>query len=135
MSRRFSLRHGLDTRGFTLTEVLIAIVILSVGFIGLSAMTLTTVKSLSFSRKLTTATTLSQEKLEEIKNTPYPLVDAASYPQETFDAATAYQPFTRVVTIRNGPLSNTKTVTVTTSWRAPTEDAPHQVELRTIISP
>jgi prepilin-type N-terminal cleavage/methylation domain-containing protein len=120
--------------GFTLTEVLIAMVILSVGLLGLSAMTVAMTKSLAFGNKLTTATALAQKKLEEIKNTSYTDVTSANYPLEDYNTIAGYPQFSRSVTITiDSPIANTKTVTVTTAWKRDTSSTPYNVVLKTIV--
>ena len=120
--------------GFTLAEVLIAMVILSVGLLGLSAMTIAMTKSLAFGNKLTTATALAQKKLEEIKNTSYTDVTSANYPPEDYNTIAGYPQFSRSVTITiDSPIANTKTVTVTTAWKRNTASIPYNVVLKTIV--
>jgi type IV pilus assembly protein PilV len=133
MQRMFALQLGKNGPGFTLTEVLIAIVVLSLGFLGLSAMTIATTKGLSFSKRLTTATTLAQDKIEAIKHTTPTNVIAANYLLE--DPIPGYPGFTRRVTvIPNSPSQGTMTVVVTTSWKGDERTSPHNVQLRTIVS-
>ncbi len=108
-----------DSQGFTLLEVLLATVLLSVAFLGLTAMTTSTIRGLSFSDKLTTATTLAREKIEQIKHAPSPTVTTANYPPEDFQTMVGYARFHRAVTITdNTPEQNMKTITITVSWRA-----------------
>ena len=59
------MKQSRTYRGFTLIEVMISIVVLSIAVLGFSAMTLGTIRGLSISDKLTTATTLAQTKMEE----------------------------------------------------------------------
>ena len=126
------LRHH---KGFTLLEVLIAIVILSLGLLGLSAMTISTIRGLAFSEYMTTATNLVQEKMEEIKNTAYAGVLQASYPSEDYGTIAGFDQFKREVEIReNEVLSNTKTAIVSVSWKRRNGGQPHQVTVQTIIS-
>ena len=121
--------------GFTLTEVLIAVVILSVGFLGLSAMTIATTKSLAFSNRLTTATTLAQERVEEIKHASYTSVTSANYPLEDYNTIPGYPRYSRTVTINNdSPMPNTKTVIVMTSWKRDTGSSPYNVTLKTVLN-
>jgi prepilin-type N-terminal cleavage/methylation domain-containing protein len=120
--------------GFTLTEVLIAVVILSVGLLGLSAMTIAMTKSLAFGNKLTTATALAQKKLEEIKNTRYADVTSVNYPLEDYNTIAGYSHYSRSVTITtDSPVANTKTVVVTTAWKRDTAGTPYSVTLKTIV--
>jgi type IV pilus assembly protein PilV len=133
MRRLSSWQMTQKSAGFTLTEVLIAVVVLSVGFLGLSAMTIAVTKSLSFSNKLTTATTLAQEKVEEIKRANYTNVTSANYPPEA--SIPGYPLFSRSVAISvDNPMVNTKTVTITTSWKRDAVSSPYTVELKTIIN-
>lgn len=121
--------------GFTLLEVLIAIVILSLGLLGLSAMTISTIRGLTFSEKMTTATNLAQEKMEDIKNTAYAGVSQTSYPMEDYGAIAEFTQFKREVEIReNEVLANTKTAIVSVSWKRLKGGQPHQVTVQTIIS-
>ena len=74
-----SKRDGQD--GFTLIEVLIAIVILSVGLLGMASLTVGIIKGNKFSNDLSTATTLAQDKMEFIRSTAS--TDYASVASET----------------------------------------------------
>ena len=105
-------------RGFTLIEVLIAVVVLAIAILGFSAMTLGTIRGLSISDKLTTATTLAQKQLEEINKASYDDVIADEYLLEDFGGIVGYETFRRLVTISDAtPEINTKTVTVDVWWR------------------
>lgn len=62
------LRLPASQKGFTLLEVLVALVILSVGLLGMASLTASVVRTNSFSDDFTTATALAQDKLEELIN-------------------------------------------------------------------
>jgi prepilin-type N-terminal cleavage/methylation domain-containing protein len=134
MPRSIVLHYRQHEHGFTLSEVLMAIVVLSVGLLGLSAMMIAATNSLAFSKKLTTATTLAQDKLEEIKYATYASIVSANHPVEDYKTIPGYAQFKREVTISAGPVPDTKTVIVTTSWRRNTHTRPYDVTLRTIIN-
>ena len=123
-----------DQQGFTLLEVLIAIVILSLGLLGLSAMTISTIRGLAFSEDMTTATNLAQEKMEALKGAGYTGVsDGISI--EDYDTIAGFNQFKRQVQIiADQPLANTKTAIVSVSWKRLNGGQPHQVTLQTIIS-
>jgi type IV pilus assembly protein PilV len=57
-----------DTKGFTLVEILIAMVILGIAFMGLANMQVSCINSNSNSSQLTKAIILAQDKMEEIKS-------------------------------------------------------------------
>lgn len=65
------MNHVLDMtgeKGFTLIEILIAIVILGIGFMGLANLQISCIHNNSHSCCLTKAVTLAQDKMEELKN-------------------------------------------------------------------
>jgi type IV pilus assembly protein PilV len=133
MLSQFSLHARLENKGYTLVEVLIAMVILSIGFLGLSVITMTMIKGLSFSQRLTTAITLAQDKIEEIKQTGYYNVISANYPMEDYTMIPSYPEFQRTVAIAND-IPNVKTVTVTVSWKQDMSGGSQQVSFTTMIS-
>ena len=121
-------------RGFTLVEILIAVFILAVALIGLISVTVMIIKSNDFSRRMTTATTLAKDKLEQVKRLPYNNV-ASGVTTDYFNADSsagstgAY--FTRIITVTsNTPAANMKTVEVRVQW---TWGGTRHVTLRTII--
>jgi type IV pilus assembly protein PilV len=134
MPRSLLLHYRKPEHGFTLSEVLIAIVVLSVGLLGLSAMMIVATNSLAFSKRLTTATILAQDKLEEIKYAPYTSVIPANHPLEDYQTIPGYAQFKREVAISAGPVPDTKTVIVITSWETNRHTRPYDVTLRTIIN-
>ena len=117
-----------DQNGFTLIEVLIAMVILSAGLLGMASLTGSIILSNKLSNDLTAATTLGQDKMESIRSDGYE--DVAS---ETKAACSdSFSEFQREVTVVNdSPASGMKTVTVKVYWGP--SDA-HNVELKTILS-
>jgi type IV pilus assembly protein PilV len=121
--------------GFTLIEILIAMTVFSVSLLGLSAMTLAMGRGLTFSKNLTMATTLAQDKIEAVRQADYSQVIAANYPAEGYNTIPQYPQFRReVVIIPNSPLVDTKTVVVTTSWPRSGSEEPHTVTLQTVIT-
>lgn len=67
-------KNGLE--GFTLIEVLIALVVLSIGMAAMIPMLLHSVRGNSFGKATTQAATLSQDLLERLRSEPY-LVNVA----------------------------------------------------------
>ena len=55
-----------NQKGFTLIEVLIAMTVFAIGILGVAAMQLSAIKGNSFASGMTEATTLAQDKMEEL---------------------------------------------------------------------
>lgn len=61
------MNHSLKSDGFSLIEVLVAIVILSISLLALAGLMTTTTRNNSLGSHLTEAATLAQDKLEELR--------------------------------------------------------------------
>ncbi|HIE65107.1 MAG: prepilin-type N-terminal cleavage/methylation domain-containing protein [Nitrospira sp.] len=61
--------------GFTLIEVMIAMVILSLGLLGTLGMIATSIRGNAFSQQISIATSLATDKIEEMKNETYTVLD------------------------------------------------------------
>jgi type IV pilus assembly protein PilV len=122
----------LDKKGFTFLEILVAMVVLSIGFLGIAAVTASVVRGNSFSNRLTTATTLAQERMEDIRRLGYsgiPTADTTTV--EDYHSIANYPLYKRVAcTNMTNPADGMKMVTVTVYWGS---DA-HSVSLRTILA-
>jgi len=66
------MRRNLSTprngKGFTLVEIMIAMLLLVIALVGLASVTVSVIKGNDLSRMVTTATTLAKDKMEELKN-------------------------------------------------------------------
>src|SRR3990170_7936279 len=58
-----------NNNGFTLVEIIVAMGILVIALLGLISVTVMVIKGNSFSKTMTTATTLAEGKMEQLKNT------------------------------------------------------------------
>ncbi len=127
-----------DNPGFTLLEVLITIVILSVGLLGMAALAAGTINGNAFSKNLSTAITLAQDKMEEIWEQDYS--DIA--PEGNASLSSPFANYEREVTVDTasfpdivGPpaqLIGMKVVTVIISWTD--YGGTHNVQHKTILS-
>ena len=63
----YELSNISGKKGFTLTEVLVGLVILAVGILAIAGMQIIAIKGNAFSRYLTRASILAQESLESLK--------------------------------------------------------------------
>jgi hypothetical protein len=76
---------------------------------------------------MTTAVSIAEQRLEQLKNTPYSDIQAEAATQVT--ASNLH--FTRQVTVTNGPLPNTKSVSVLVSWQD--QSKTHTLPIATLI--
>jgi len=106
-------------KGFTLTEVLVAMIVIAIAFIGISQMQLSSISSNIFANNLSIATTLVQDKMEEIKATNYDNITTTNFPNEDYGEINNGDPqfsmFSREITIED--LGDRKLVIVTVSWK------------------
>jgi len=104
--------------GFTLIEVLIVMVLLAFGLLGMASLTLGIMNGNRHSGRMTIATTLVQEKLEDIRRLGYagtPSSDTTS--TEDYNSIAGYPYFKRVtVTDVGNPSATMKTIAVSVSW-------------------
>jgi type IV pilus modification protein PilV len=116
--------------GFTLIEVMIALVIMSIGLTALAAVQISAIRGNDFSKRMTTAISIAEAKMEQIKSSSYVNILSESSIQIT----QSNMHFTRQVTVTNNiaPLTNTKTANVTVSWSEGSKS--HSVPITTIVS-
>jgi prepilin-type N-terminal cleavage/methylation domain-containing protein len=128
--------------GFTLVEVVMTMVLLSVGLLSLAPVMLAVVQGNRFAQNITLATTLAEDRLEEILNHPvYAQITLANYPSEAQGQIRGGDPkftrFARSVTVTDSldvlGRSLLKSVTVTVTWLRQTGQT-SQVTLHSRVS-
>lgn len=129
--------------GFTLLEVMIALVILSVGLLGLGALQLVAVKANSFSSEMTYATMLAQQHAEILKSLDYDNanLDPANNPFTAVGSGKGVQYTVTWNVTDNAPDTDMKTVDLTVVWQSLRQGASDQTteqktvtaRLRTIV--
>jgi prepilin-type N-terminal cleavage/methylation domain-containing protein len=133
-------RHGRNIRqarvawqqGFTLLEVLVTIVILSIGLLGIAGLTTGVIRGNHFSKNITSATAAAQTQLEAVKSGGYEYALAANFPSDTVNMGG--MSFNRTSTITaDSPATNMKTVSVTVNWTESNNTA-RSVTLETILA-
>lgn len=109
-----------DPRAFTILEVLVAITILSLGLLGTAVLSTGIFRGNYFSREMTTAMTLAQDKLEEIEQLGYRGISATDTTiPEGYNSIAGFPNFRRVTDIAVGnPSVDMKMVTVTVFWQS-----------------
>jgi len=136
------LIYSKKSKGFSLIEVLVALVILSISLLALAGLMVTTTRNNASGGHLTEAATLAQDKLERLRllplgtiannfqpNTWYPinpLDDPLPFVSSgiTYTRKWSYTP--------NTPAPNTTldTITITVSW---TDTTPHSITMVSTI--
>jgi type IV pilus assembly protein PilV len=112
--------------GFTLLEVMIALVILSVGLLGLAALQLVAVKSNAFSSEMTYATMLAQQHAEVLKSLPFSDGNLTSGSHTAMGSSKGVQYTITWNITDNVPDTDMKSINVTVQWQSLRQGAPDQ---------
>ena len=114
-------------KGFSLLELLIVLVILSVGLLGAAEMQVASISGNAFSSNVTVATGLAQNKIEELKKLPNS--DATLSAGDHYEGTLPGTPiFSRSYNV-NDLSAEVKQVTVSVRW---TDKAQHTITLSTM---
>jgi len=121
-----------NNSGFTLIEVLVAMVILSVGLLGTAALITGIINSNKVSNRISTATTCAQDMMEEIRRIGYSGMPASdTTTTEAYNSIANYSLYKRdTFTDVVNPAAGMKTVTVTVYWNSDNSS----IELKTILA-
>ena len=125
-----NLPHRRGNSGFTLLEVLVAMVILTVGLLGMASLCVGIIKGNELSKEVSSATTCAREQVEDIERTGYTNATAGTV-TEGYGAISNYPEYKRETIITdNTPATDMKSVQVTVYW----DSDNHQVQLRTFLA-
>jgi type IV pilus assembly protein PilV len=113
--------------GFTLLEILIALIIFSIGILALTSLTVTATRTGSYGGRMTEAVTFAQDKLEELKANSWEKIVSGG-DQKTGPTGINY---TRNWKVLEKETRNLKTVSITIDWK---DRADHSISLFTVIS-
>lgn len=119
----------LGENGFTLIEVMIAILILAVGMMAMALLQVTAIRGGSFANQMTQASIYGQDKIEELKNTTYASIANGSDTITSGNGVTYARTWT-VTT--DSPYTGSKTINLTISWTGP-QAQNHSVQFSTIV--
>lgn len=124
------MKNFFKTKGFSLLELLVALVILSLSLVALAGLTTTSTKNNAFSYHITEAVTLAQDKLEELRAMPWSEISGGS---DNKNGSTGIN-YTRIWVVDVEEL--TKKIKVTIKWKDlnTNSDEPHSLEFLYIIS-
>jgi prepilin-type N-terminal cleavage/methylation domain-containing protein len=118
------------SKGFLLIEVMIALVILAVALLALAGLMITTTKNTSFGGHMTEAATFAQDKLEQLRASPWTGIIAGA---DTQVGATGIS-YARSWTVAANPNGDQRWVTITMNWTDPTKKTNHSIRLLSVVS-
>ena len=98
-------------KGFTLSEALVAIVVLSLGLLGLERMHIAAIQVNTIASRLTQATTLAQDRAEQLMALPYDDVMLADTTENT------PQGYTISWTVVTNSSIGIKTINISVTWK------------------
>ena len=109
-----------NKKGFTLLEILVAMTLLTPALLGMAGLTAALTQGNTFSNRLTVASTLAQDKLEDLTNLGYGNTAVADTTvTEDYNTIPNFPFFKRVTTTDvDNPAAGMKTVTVAVLWAA-----------------
>jgi len=114
--------------GFTLAEVMVTMIIFSIASLGLTMLMVSMIGSNDFASRLTEATQLAEDKMEELKNECCLTVEPGTERVGRFTRSWYF--------VDNNPVVGLLTVNVTVTWadEVETQDA-HSLELVALMLP
>lgn len=125
----------MNSKGFSLLEILIGLVILAVGILAIAGMQMTSIRGNFFSDNVMQASILGQDRLEELKAIPLNQ-DTNTFSLGVHDDGiipVRGTNFTRNYTVEAHPvLTDSRVIRVTITWRDTSE---HSVSFSTVKSP
>jgi len=123
-----------DHDGFTLLEVLVTVVILTIGLLGTLGLTTGVIRGNAYSKNVTSATAIAQSQIEAAQREGYANATTTKFPTAGAIVSMGGKNFTRTTIIGDGvPDANTRTVTVTVTWPE-ANGATRTVDLKTILA-
>lgn len=113
----------IDSKGFTLVEIMIAMVLFSVALMGIASLATVVIRGNFLSKQITTTSVLAQQKLEDNLGKGYSALTPGTNIENYGNISTAkgnaalYSGYKRVSVIRDGPIANTLMLKVTVHRR------------------
>ena len=117
------------TKGFSLVEVLIALLILAISLLALAGLMVTTARNSSFGGHMTEASTFAQDKLEQLRVSPWANVATGN---DTRLGSTGIT-FTRNWTVTPNADGTQRWVSITLTWTDPTKNQNHSMRLLSVV--
>ena len=107
---------GLDNKGISIIEIMFALSIFAIGILAVSTLAITSVNANASSRMVTEATTLAEDRLEQLMSLPYDSIESDDATEGAYEVSWDVEPEeiapqTKSVTVtvtRSGGLKETK---------------------------
>ena len=122
-------REKIKCQGFSLIEVLIALVILSISFLGVAGLMVQTTNNNSFGCHMTEAAIFAQDQLENFRTSPWTNVVTGNDVRQS-STGINYARSWIVVSNVAPPNDTIKEITITISWN---DRVSHSVGFRSVI--
>ena len=131
--RRLETQKGIvmnflkTSAGFTLIEILVALVIFSISILAFAGLTVTATRTGSYGGRMTEAVTFAQDKLEELKANSWGNIVSGGDQKKGVTGIN----YTRNWKVLEKDTRNLKTVSITIDWK---DRADHSISLLTVMS-
>jgi Tfp pilus assembly protein PilV len=103
--------------GMGIIEMIVGLALMTIAILGLSGLAVSATRANVSARSVDEATRLAQQKLEQVTANGYAAALVGTTVESNLNAAgTAGGGYTRTTVIAQGPLSTTRTITVTLAW-------------------
>jgi prepilin-type N-terminal cleavage/methylation domain-containing protein len=124
------------SNGFTLIEILVALVILSISLLALAGLMVTTTRNNAAGGHLTEAATFAQDTLERLRVSPLSSIPLNVTTTDNPVGSTGITYTRSWIAVANipAPDNTLDTITITVSWIDPAKLQPHSISLISAIS-
>ena len=122
-----------NRNGFSLIEILVALVILSIALLALAGLMVTTTKNNAAGGHLTEAATFAQDTLERLRVSPLSSIPTGVMIQNSCVGSTGVT-YTGSWTAVPNSSSTLDIITITVNWVDPAKLQPHSISMRTTVS-
>jgi prepilin-type N-terminal cleavage/methylation domain-containing protein len=121
------------SNGFSLVEILVALVILSIALLALAGLMATTTRNNAAGGHLTEAATFAQDTLERLRVSPLTSIPTGVMIQNSCVGSTGVL-YTGSWTAVANSGSTLDTITITVNWVDPAKLQPHSINMKTTVS-
>jgi len=128
--RGLAMKPSIRSKGFSMVEVLIALLILAVSLLALAGLMVTTTKNSSFGGHMTEASTFAQDKLEQLRVSPWAGITTGN---DTALGSTGIT-YTRNWTVTQNTDGTQRWVSITLTWTDPTKNQNHSMRLLSVVT-